>query len=137
MEEVEDIIRDLPTRRENMVMEIVIQTTEEATIEDTREEMAMTSLSTAINQKDTVAKTDSLVITMENTSKYPCLNTWSTNHSRSIGSKAILGAKATVAAPGLLLTSLEAMEEIVEVETIMVTSTVVAKVEMRLRLSAL
>jgi hypothetical protein len=67
--EAEDIIRGLPTRRENMV-KVIAQTTEEATIEGTRGEMAMTSKNTTTSQKDTGVKTDSLETTMEITSKY-------------------------------------------------------------------
>ena len=70
MEEAEDIIRGLPTRRENMV-KVIAQTTEEATIEGIRGEMAMTNQNITTSQKDTGVKTDSLETTMEITSKYP------------------------------------------------------------------
>ena len=70
MEEAEDTIRGLPTRRENMV-KVIAQTIEEATIEGIRGEMVMTNKNTTTSQKDTGVKTDSLETTMEITSKYP------------------------------------------------------------------
>ena len=70
MEEAEDPIRGLPTRRENMV-KVIAQTIEEATIEGIRGEMVMTNKNTTTSQKDTGVKTDSLETTMEITSKYP------------------------------------------------------------------
>ena len=70
MEEAEDIIRGLPTRRENMV-KVIAKTTEDATIEGIRGEMVMTNQNTTTSQKDTGVKTDSLETTMEITSKYP------------------------------------------------------------------